>query len=360
MGLTLISAIFVIGILILVHELGHFLFAKWMKVKVEVFSLGFGPKIIGIKGKETEYRISAIPLGGYVKLYGEHPESVSGIVEIEKAFAFKKTWQKALVVVGGPLANFIFAFLIFWFLFTTVGIYYAPSKVGEVLVNSPAEKAGLQKGDEILEINGKKVRSFEEILLILRQKEIERPIILKVKRGDEILTFSIEPEFREGYNIFGQKTNVPFLGIKASSQFEFKRYNPVEAFFLAFEKIFQITLLTFKAIFKLFTGELPFSALGGPLTIGKMAGDTARLGLIALISFSALLSINLGIINIIPLPMLDGGYLVIFGIEALRGKPISLKTQEIIFKLGLILIIALSVAVFYNDILRLLSEWKIP
>lgn len=360
MILTLISAIFVIGLLILVHELGHFLMAKWMKVRVEVFSLGFGPKIFGIKGKETEYRISIIPLGGYVKLYGEHPESISGIVELDKAFAFKKPWQKALIVLGGPLANFIFAFLIFWLLFTTVGIYYAPSKIGEVLPNSPAERAGLQKEDEILEINGKKVKSFEEILLILRQKEIKVPIILKIKRGEEVFDVPIEPEFREGYNIFGQKTAVPFLGIKAVPKFEFKRYNPLEAFFLSLEKIYQVTVLTFKAMFKLFTGELPFSTLGGPLTIGKIAGDTARLGLVALISLAALLSINLGIINIVPLPMLDGGYLVIFGIEALRGKPISLKTQEIIFKIGLMLIIALSIAVFYNDILRLLSGWKIP
>lgn len=360
MILTVISAIFVIGILILVHELGHFLAAKWMKVRVETFSLGFGPKIIGIRGKETEYKISIIPLGGYVKLYGEHPENISGIVEIDKAFAFKKPWQKALIVLAGPLANFIFAFLIFWLLFTTVGVYYAPSKIGEILPNSPAERTGLKQGDEILEINGKRVKSFEEILLVLRQKDIKGPISLKIKRGNEILDFLVEPEFKEGYNIFGQKTTVPFLGIKAVSQVEFKRYNLLEAFLLAFEKIFQITALTFKAIFKLFTGELPFSTLGGPLTIGKMAGDTARLGLVALISFAALLSINLGIINIIPLPMLDGGYLVIFGIEALRGKPISLKTQEIIFKIGLILIIALSIAVFYNDILRLLSGWKTP
>lgn len=360
MFLTIISAIFVIGILILVHELGHFLAAKWMKVRVEVFSLGFGPKLLGIRGKETEYKISVIPLGGYVKLYGEHPESISGIVETDRAFAFKAPWQKALIVLAGPLANFLFAFLIFWMLFITVGVYYIPSKIGEVLPNSPAEKVGLQKGDEILEINGKRIISFEELLLNLREKEIKGAVKLKIKRGEEIWEVLVTPEFKEGYNIFGQKTTVPFLGIKAVSQFEFKRYNPLEAFFLSFKKIFQITALTFKAIFKLFTGELPFSTLGGPLTIGKMAGDTARLGLVALISFAALLSINLGIINIIPLPMLDGGYLVIFGIEALRGQPISLRTQEIIFKIGLILIIALSIAVFYNDILRLLSGWKTP
>ncbi|MFN3921225.1 MAG: RIP metalloprotease RseP [Caldimicrobium sp.] len=360
MFLTLIATIVVLGLLIFVHELGHFLAAKRMGVRVEIFSLGFGPKLLGIIKGDTEYRLSLIPLGGYVKLYGEHPESLSQIVETEKAFAFKKTWQKAFIVVAGPLANFLFAFIAFWLVFAFVGKTYTPPKVGEVLPNSPAERAGIQKGDLILEINGKKIKSFEDLLLETRKEEGIREFYIKIKRGEEVLDFKVVPDLIEGITIFGKKTKVPILGIKSAPEVVHEKIDPFSAFFLAGKKIYDFVTLTFLALYKLITGELPFSTLGGPITIGKFAGESARLGLLAYISFMALLSINLGVLNLLPLPMLDGGHLVIFGIEALRGRPLSLKTQELIFKIGLILIIGLSVAVFYNDILRLLSGWKLP
>ncbi|WP_038057564.1 RIP metalloprotease RseP [Thermodesulfobacterium hydrogeniphilum] len=356
---TVSVALAVIGILIFIHEFGHFLAAKLMGVKVEIFSLGFGPRLIGFTIGETEYRISLVPLGGYVKLYGEHPEAIiSGIKE--KAYAFKKPWQKAVIVIAGPLANFVLPIFIFWFLFAVAGSSIIPAKVGEVLPKSPAKRAGIQKGDEIIEVNGKKVKSFEEIVLYLRTNNKVNTVQLKIKRGNKILDLYIKPEYKEGYNIFGKKTKIPFLGIKASQEIIHKKYNFIKAFVWALQKVWEITSLTFIAIFKLFTGQLPFSTLGGPITIGKIAGDTARLGFYPLLSFTALLSINLGIINILPIPMLDGGHLVLLGIEAIRKEPLSLKTQEIIFKIGLIFIIALSIAVFYNDIIRLLSGWKLP
>jgi regulator of sigma E protease len=360
MFITFGSAILLIGILIFVHELGHFIVAKLMGVKVEVFSLGFGPKLVGIKGKETEYRISLVPLGGYVKLYGEHPDFLFYVHEPEKAFAFKKPWQKALIVIAGPLANFLFAVVVFWFLFTAVGAYIYPAKIGKVLPGSPAEKAGLKPGDQILELNGEKVNSFSQLILKLRGSKLIESVMLKVKRGNKIFTVKLKPELKEGYNIFGQKTKIPIIGIKGSPEVIHKKYNIFKALWMALKKVWEITALTFTAIFKLLVGEIPFSTLGGPLTIGKMAGETARLGIPAYLSFSALLSVNLGIINIIPLPMLDGGHLVLYGLEAIRGKPLSLKTQEIIFKIGLALIIALSIAVFYNDIIKLLTGWEIP
>lgn len=359
MLITILATIIVIGILVFVHELGHFLAAKRMGVRVEIFSLGFGPKVLGLLKGETEYRLSLIPLGGYVKLYGEHPETLQSVAETEKAFAFKKTWQKAFIVIAGPLANFIFAFFAFWLIFSIIGRTFTPPKIGEIFPGSPAEKAGLQKGDLITEINGKSIKSFEDILLELRKEEAPQEIELKVQRGTEILLFKVKPDLMEGTNIFGKKTRVPFIGVKSSSEQIHERLDPISAFGLAAKKVYDFTALTFLAIYKLFTGELPFSTLGGPITIGKFAGDSARLGIVAFISFMALLSINLGVLNILPLPMLDGGHLVIFGIEALRGNPLSLKTQELIFKIGLVLIIALSIAVFYNDILRMLSGWKL-
>ncbi|MFN3505636.1 MAG: RIP metalloprotease RseP [Caldimicrobium sp.] len=355
-----IATIIVLGLLIFVHELGHFLAAKRMGVRVEVFSLGFGPKLIGLIKGDTEYRISLIPLGGYVKLYGEHPETVPQIVDMDKAFAFKKPWQKAFIVVAGPLGNFLFAFIAFWFLFTLFGKTYTPPKVGEVLPNSAAEKVGIQRGDIILEINGKKVKSFEDILLEMRKEDQPKQIDVIVKRGEEVLAFKVIPDFMEGTTIFGKKTKVPVLGIKSSQEIVHEKINPLSAVLLAGKKVYDFTELTFIAVYKLITGELPFSTLGGPITIGKFAGESARLGLLAFITFMALLSINLGVLNILPLPMLDGGHLVLFGIEAIRGRPLSLKTQEMLFKIGLILIIGLSIAVFYNDILRVLSGWKHP
>ncbi|MCS7150645.1 MAG: RIP metalloprotease RseP [Caldimicrobium sp.] len=356
----IVATIIVIGWLVFIHELGHFLAARRMGVKVEVFSLGFGPRLLGFIRGETEYRISAIPLGGYVKLYGEHPESLPSIVETEKAFAFKKTWQKAFIVISGPLANFIFAFIAFWLIFVLIGKTYTPPKIGEVLPSSPAEKAGLKAGDHILEINGKSIKSFEDLLMELRRKDTPDPILLKVKRGSEVLEFSIVPQMVEGTNLFGKKTRIPMLGLKASPEQVEEKFGPISALLLASQKVYDFTALTFLAIYKLFTGELPFSTLGGPITIGKFAGESAKMGLLAFVTFMALLSINLAVINILPLPMLDGGHLVIFGIEAIKGSPLPLKTQELLFKIGLILIIGLSVAVFYHDILKLLSGWKFP
>jgi len=243
--------------------------------------------------------------------------------------------------------------------FALIGKTYTPPKVGEVLSNSPAERAGIQRGDLILEINGKKIKSFEDLLLETRKEEGVREFEIKIKRGEEILNIKVIPELIEGITIFGKKSKVPILGIKSPPEVVHEKVDPLSALFLAGKKIYDFMSLTLLALYKLITGELPFSTLGGPITIGKFAGESARLGFLAYISFMALLSINLGVLNLLPLPMLDGGHLVIFGVEALRGRPLSLKTQELIFKIGLIFIIGLSIAVFYNDILRVLSGWKL-
>lgn len=357
--ITLLAFIVVVGVLIFVHELGHFLLARLLGVRVEVFSLGFGPKIFGFMKGDTEYRISAIPLGGYVKLYGEHPETVASVVDREKAFAFKKPWQKALIVLGGPGFNFLFAIFAFWIYFSLSGAVYLKPVVGKVLPGSPAEAVGLKPGDEILAINGKKIETFDKLYFYLRSKEDLTEVELTFKRGNEVFTIKVKPAYQEGTNIFGKKTKVPVLGIVPSGEVVKKQYNPISAMFAALEKFSELTSLTLLAMIKLFTGELPLSTLGGPLTIGKFAGDAAKVGIFSLIAFMAMLSINLGIINLVPFPMLDGGHLVIFAVEAIKGEPLSLRTQELIFKVGLVFIILLTIIVFYNDIVRFISGWKL-
>jgi regulator of sigma E protease len=356
--ITVLAFIVVVGVLIFVHELGHFLAARLFGVRVEVFSLGFGPKLFSFIKGETEYRISVIPLGGYVRLYGEHPETMPSVVDKEKAFAFKKPWQKALIVLAGPGFNFLFALLAFWFYYSISSPVYLKPVVGKVIPGSPAEAVGLKPGDEILAIDGREIETFERLFLYLRSKEDLTEVELKVKRGDEVFTLRVKPVYQEGTNIFGKKTRVPVLGIAPSGEVIKKEYNPFSAFVVACEKFYELTSLTLLAIGKLITGDLPLSTLGGPLTIGKLAGDTAKGGLFPFIAFMAMLSINIALINLLPIPMLDGGYLVIFAIEAVRGQPLSLRAQEIIFKVGLALIIMLTILVFYNDIVRLFSGWK--
>jgi len=357
---TVLVTIGVIGLLIFVHEFGHFIAARMVGVRVEIFSLGFGPKIIGIKRGDTEYRISALPLGGYVKLYGENPEEADEITERDKAFIFKKVWQKLFIVSAGPLMNFVFPIVVFWILFATAGVYVLPPKVGKVLPNSPAQRAGLQKGDEILSINGHPVHSFEDLVFYLREHTSVKTVVLKVKRGNKILTIKVRPEFKEGYNIFRKKTKVPFIGIQAELKFVHQKYGPVKALVSALKKVWDLTYLTFEAVVKLVSGKLPFSTLGGPITIGKMIGQSAKYGLLSLLSFSCFLSINLGIINLLPIPALDGGYILLYLVEGLTGRKIPMKVLELIFKVGIVILIVLSIAVFYNDILRLINGWKHP
>ncbi len=357
--ISLVSAIVVIGILIFFHEFGHFLAAKLVGIRVEVFSLGFGQRIFGIKIDETDYRLSLIPLGGYVKLYGENPEEVKD-TERDRAYFFKKPWEKALVVVSGPVANFVLAFFLFFIIYFFAGVYVSPPVIGEVLPGSPAARAGLKKGDLILSINNKKVSSFEDLVFYMRSHSNLSEVILKIKRDGKIFTVKVYPEFKEGYNIFGKKTKIPIIGIKSLPELKHKKLSFFKAIFYAGKKTINLTVLTFKAIYELIKGELPFSTLGGPITIGKMAGESAHLGIWALLSFTALLSVNLGVINLLPIPMLDGGHLVFIFIEALRGRPIPVKVQEIYFKVGIGILVLLSIAVFYNDILRLLKGWKTP
>ncbi|MBX6423494.1 RIP metalloprotease RseP [Thermosulfurimonas sp. F29] len=358
--LTVAAALFVLSLLIIIHEWGHFLAARLCGVRVLRFSIGFGPRIFGKTVGETDFCVSAVPLGGYVKLLGEGEEEVPPEWR-HRAFSTRPLWQRALIVAAGPVFNFLLAWLVFTLFFVVKGRPLLLPEVGKVLPESPAARAGLKPGDRILSVDGVRVRTWEELTRAVR-KHTERPLLLVLKRGDRTLRIRLRPEVKETRNIFGETIRVPVIGIVASGRFETERVAPWSAVWEGLARTLSLIKLTLVAIVKLVERVLPLSSLGGPLLIAQMAGQQAREGFLALLLFAGILSVNLGVINLLPIPMLDGGHLVFYAVEAVRGRPLSPKTQERIQKVGLALLITLMVLVFYNDLVRLFPRWvpRIP
>ncbi len=352
---TFIGIIIVLGVLIFFHELGHFLMARWVGVRVLKFSLGFGPKIWGFVRGETEYCLSAIPLGGYVKLLGENPGEKIRPEETPYSFSHRPFKDKALIVIAGPFANFLLAWIFFALVFSFQGKPIYLPQVGKVLPNSPAAEAGLQAGDLIVAVDGKPIRSWQELNEIIK-KSAGEPLHLTVKRGEKKLILTVTPRLREVKNIFGETVKMPMIGIMAAGKARFEKTNPAKALFDGLVMVFAMIKLTLVSIIKLIERVLPLSTLGGPIFIAKLAGEQAQAGLWPLMSFMAVLSVNLGVLNLLPIPMLDGGHLVLFAIEAVRGKPLPEKTKELVMKVGLAILVVLMIVVFYNDILRLVRK----
>ncbi|RUM89553.1 MAG: RIP metalloprotease RseP [Thermodesulfatator sp.] len=355
--LTIAAALFVLSLLIIFHEWGHFLVARLCGVQVHRFSVGFGPVLLCRRLGETEFCLSTIPLGGYVKLLGENPEEPLLPEERPRAFSEKPLWQRTLIVAAGPLSNFLLAWLIFVVFFGLKGKPHVLPEVGQVISGSPAEAAGLRPGDLILAVNGRRVRTWEELTERVRREGL-RPLILEVRRGKRTFKLRVVAQVREVHDLFGERKRVPVIGIVASGRVATERLSPFRALWEAWVRVAELTRLTVVAIVKLLERALPLSSLGGPLLIAQMAGEQARQGFLALLLFSGILSVNLAVINLLPVPMLDGGHLVFYGVEALRGRPLSPRTQERIQKVGLALLIALMVLVFYNDLVRLFPRWR--
>lgn len=352
---TVFTVIIVLGVLILVHELGHFLLAKVFKVKVEKFSLGFGPRIWSKVVGETEYRISAVPLGGYVKLFGENPGETIEADEKVRSFIHKKWWQRGLIVAAGPFSNLIFAFFIFFITFMIFGQPTLPTTIGGVQDGLPAQVAGLKPGDRITHINGRPLKEWDELAGMVR-KGGKQPLDIYVVRDGKTFRVQITPVITTHRNIFGEEVTVPVIGISASDDIIMDRMNPVEAFVAGIDRTGKIVYITYVSIIKLVQRIVPISTLGGPILIAQLAGEQAQAGVVPLLFFVALLSINLGVLNLLPIPILDGGHLLFLGIELILGRPVSLKKREIAQQVGLVILISLMAVVFYNDILRLLVK----
>lgn len=347
-------AIILLGVLIFVHELGHFILAKLAGVRVLKFSLGFGPRLFGKKIRNTDYVISAVPLGGYVKMLGEEPGEE--LREEERAWAYNRqpVGKRMGIVLAGPVFNLLFAILLFALLFS-LGMPVLVAEIGEVMKDSPAEKAGIMEGDRILGINDVDITEWAQLSNIIH-KSPEKKIILTIRRQktEEILTIEVIPERKKVRNIFGEEKEVGLIGIAPSGGTIIKRESLVQAVIRAAQKTYEITVLTIIAIIKLIQRIIPAETIGGPILILQMAGKQASAGFVDFLLLMAIISINLAVLNLLPIPVLDGGHLLLLSIEGLRGKPLKEKTLMIAQKIGLLIIIAIMTFALYNDIIRLL------
>ena len=351
MSVSIFSLIIVLGVLIFFHELGHFLVARLLGVGVEKFSLGFGPKLVGKTIGITEYRISAIPLGGYVKMVGESPDSELDPSDIPVSFTHKHVFKRILIVAAGPLFNMLLALIIFFGIFQISGLLILKPGIGEVNEGTPAFMAGLKKDDLVVSIDGVDISSWEDMANAIMESK-GKTLAISVLRGDTILTKDVAPEVKQFKNIFNEDVDRYVIGITASGEVLKKDLNFFQAFSESFIQTYQITALTIKGVAKLFQGTVSPKTLGGPIMIAQMAGQQAKEGVVNLIFFIALISINLAILNFLPIPVLDGGHLLFFFIEAVKGSPVSLKIREISQQAGIFVLILLMIYVFYNDIAR--------
>jgi regulator of sigma E protease len=446
---TIISFVIVIGILILIHELGHFFVARWTGVGVERFSIGFGPVLLRWRGKETEYCLSAVPMGGYVKMLGEESPMEGGTGAIpydpKKAFALKPLWARFLIVFAGPGMNFVLAAVIVAVVLATAGRPVWPPSVGRVVESSPAAAAGLRSGDVVTAVNGKSVSYWEDVDRAVAASE-GKPLELAVKRGDATQNVTVTPqrttiqdpilrEAKETWDIGAGPQSVPQISsvnpgspaeiaglqpgdvvisvggrrvftaddlvqtirsrprqalpmeieregkrltltvtpnaeeekgptgettqvgrIQAgigSKAVTFVAYDPLRAVWHGITWTKDMTVVTVKGFWKLVVGTIDRSNIGGPIQIASMAGQQAREGLAPLAMFTAIISVNLAVLNLLPVPMLDGGHLFFFVVEAVLGRPLSLRKREAAQQLGFVLLMLLMVYALYNDIVRL-------
>jgi regulator of sigma E protease len=351
---TAFATIIVLGVLVFVHELGHFLMAKLFGVRVDAFSLGFPPKLLHKKIGETDYRLSVVPLGGYVKLFGENPKDEVPPELEAVSFSHQKLWKRFIIVMAGPTFNLLFAAVALSLVFTISGIPYLTTTIGGVKAGSPAAQAGLEKGDRVLSVAGQKVSRWEELSRRIREAG-EQPLVLSVQRGEKIFEVRATPQRMETTDIFGATVSALIIGITSGDQLAVDHVGLVEGVAQGIDYTGRLTWLTVESLYKLAAREVPLKSLGGPILIAQVAGKQAEMGWAPLVQFMAALSVNLFLLNLLPIPVLDGGHLFFFTLEAIRGKPLPLQHREMAQGLGLMLLLAFMILVFYQDILRLVQ-----
>lgn len=348
--LSLIYFFVVLGILVMIHELGHFITAKKIGVRVEKFSIGFGPKLWSIKKGETEYLICAIPLGGYVKLAGDEPgENIRG----EKwEFLSRSIFDRFKIILAGPLVNYIFAIVLLVPVFM-VGMPVTTTEIGAIIDGYPAKEAGLLVGDKIVAIDGKRI-SYGEAMVAVINKRVKGPLVLTIAREGKIFKKEIKPVVEKRKIGFGQKeVEIARIGIQPAQKIEKGGYDFFGAVYMATQDVWHITVITYKALWAMIIGKLSFKeSMTGPIGIFMITAQAVKFGIIYLLNLMAVLSASLAIFNLLPFPVLDGGHIMFLALEKLRGKPLSLKAQEIIANIGISLLILLTIFIFYNDIIK--------
>ncbi|MGE4219287.1 MAG: RIP metalloprotease RseP [Alphaproteobacteria bacterium] len=363
----LIPFLVLLTVLVFVHELGHYAVARFNGVRVEVFSIGFGPELFGWNDRAgTRWKFSAIPLGGYVRMLGEddlrsaepsdllHPDNAGD------SFSAQRIGQRAAIVAAGPAANFLFAIIALAILFATVGQPYSEPVIGTVMPGSAAEEAGFQPGDRILSIDGTDIDRFEDVQQIVRTGN-GAMLSMQVRRegAAEPLAIAVQPKLTQIADPDGAPQQAYMLGLQRSGT-PLKRHGPVAAVWAAAKETYNLSAGMLGAVGEIILGRRGTEELGGPVRIAQMSGDFAKRGIVPFVWFAVLLSINLGLINLLPIPVLDGGHLAFYAVEAVRGRPVTERTQEYSFRIGLALVIALMIFVTYKDLdhLRIFEYFK--
>jgi regulator of sigma E protease len=340
-----------LSLLILVHELGHYLVARLANVKVLAFSLGFGKKLINIKKAETEYAISAVPLGGYVKLLGESPDDEVKEEEISRSYSHKPPFVRILIAFAGPFFNIIFAFFLFYCVFLS-GYNVLSTKVGKVETGYPAYEAGIREGDMISSINGQSITEWSELMDLVSNSKAHI-LTFTVNRNGNTLDYQISPKEIESKNIFGETIKRKVIGITASNEFLTKKETLIGAVGKAGIQTYNLTRITIVGIVKLIEGSISPKQVGGPLLILEVAGKQAKEGAKNLIYFIAIISINLAVINLLPIPILDGGHIMFHLVEIIIRRKISQRFIDIAQKAGMGVLLAIMVLAFFNDLMRI-------
>ncbi len=361
---TVLGFLFILTVVVFFHELGHFLVARWYGVGVKTFSIGFGPEVFGFNDRHgTRWRLSWIPLGGYVKFIDDENVASAGHKSLDnlseeerkRSFQGKPLRQRAAIVAAGPLANFVLAIIIFTAIFSLFGERITAAKVDAVNTGSAAERAGFIPGDRILSIDGQTIESFGEMQRIVGMSP-DQQLHFVVDRGGAQVELTATPERKEITDHFGNTMRLGQLGIQRSASpddWTLKRHDPLTALVMGVQETYFVISRSLVYLYDVVVGREAADQLGGPIRIAQISGQVASAGFIALLNLAAIISVSIGLINLFPIPMLDGGHLLFYGIEGIRGRPLSENTQEIGFRIGLAFVLMLMIFATWNDLIHL-------